>query len=121
MLKITMANGTIIEANTVEELAQIQSLLASATPTKPARSTGMSAAEKWEHKKAERTAEREAFYKTHKCIATADENRAKVYAAMGYTPKSGMYFDKALYKATAKKLGVLGKSGKVVGTYEEIK
>ena len=121
MLKITMANGTIIEANTVEELAQIQSLLASTVSTKPARSTGMSAAEKWEHKKAERTAEREAFYKTHKCIATADENRAKVYAAMGYTPKSGMYFDKALYKATAKKLGVLGKSGKVVGTYEEIK
>lgn len=121
MLKITMANGTIIEANTVEELTAIQSLLASATPTKPARSTGMSAAERWEHNKAERAAEREAFYKTHKCIATADENRAKVYAAMGYTPKSGMYFDKALYKATAKKLGVLGKSGKVVGTYEEIK
>ena len=121
MLKITMANGTVIEASTVEELAQIQAILASTIPTKPARSTGMSAAEKWEHKKAERTAEREAFYKTHKCIATADENRAKVYAAMGYIPKSGMYFDKSLYKATAKKLGVLGKSGKVVGTYEEIK
>ena len=121
MLKVTLANGTVIEASTVEELAAVQSFLASSVPAKPSRSTGMSAAEKWEKNKAEKAAEREEFYKTHKCIATADENRAKVYAAMGYVPKSGMYFDKALYKATAKKLGVLGKSGKVVGTYEEIK
>lgn len=89
--------------------------------TKPSKATGMSKAEKWENKKAERQAEREEFYKTHKCVSTADENRAMVYEAMGYVPKSGMYFDKALYKATAKKLGVLGKSGRVVGTYETIK
>lgn len=120
MLKVTLANGTVIEASTVEELAAVQSLLSS-VPSKPTRTTGMSAAEKWEKNKADRSAEREAFYKTHKCVKTADENRAMVYEAMGYVPKSGMYFDKALYKATAKKLGVLGKSGKVVGTYEEIK
>lgn len=89
--------------------------------TKPSKATGMSKAEKWESKKAEREAEREEFYKTHKCVSTAEENRAMVYEAMGYVPKSGMYFDKALYKATAKKLGVLGKSGRVVGTYEAIK
>ena len=89
--------------------------------SKPTGATGMSKAEKWEHKKAEKQAEREEFYKTHKCVSTADENRAKVYEAMGYVPKSGMYFDKALYKATAKKLGVLGKSGRVVGTYESIR
>lgn len=89
--------------------------------TKPSKATGMSKAEKWENKKAEREAEREEFYKTHKCVSTAEENRAMVYEAMGYVPKSGMYFDKALYKATAKKLGVLGKSGRVVGTYEAIK
>ena len=121
MLKVTLANGTVIEASTVEELAAVQSLLSSSAPSKPTRTTGMSAAEKWEKNKADRAAEREAFYKTHKCVKTADENRAMVYEAMGYVPKSGMYFDKALYKATAKKLGVLGKSGKVVGTYEEIK
>ena len=89
--------------------------------SKPTGATGMSKAEKWEHKKAEKQAEREEFYKTHTCVSTADENRAKVYEAMGYVPQSGMYFDKALYKATAKKLGVLGKSGRVVGTYELIK
>jgi hypothetical protein len=89
--------------------------------SKPTRTTGLSKSEKWENRKAERSAEREEFFKTHKCISTADENRAKVYEAMGYVPKSGMYFDKALYKATAKKLGVIGKSGRVVGTYELIK
>ena len=89
--------------------------------SKPSRSTGMSKAERWEKNKADREAEREEFFKTHKKIRSADENRALVYEAMGYVPKSGMYFDKALYKATAKKLGVLGKSGKVIGTYELIK
>ena len=118
MLKVTMANGTVIEASTIEELEAIKGLFAT---EKAPRSTGMSKAEKWEKQKADREAEREEFYKTHKKIRSADENRALVYEAMGYVPKSGMYFDKALYKATAKKLGVLGKSGKVVGTYEEIK
>lgn len=118
MLKVTMANGTVIEASTIEELEAIKGLFAT---EKAPRSTGMSKAEKWEKQKADREAEREEFYKTHKKIRSADENRALVYEAMGYVPKSGMYFDKALYKATAKKLGVLGKSGKVVGTYELIK
>ena len=120
MLKVTLANGTVIEASTVEELSAIQALFASTT-AKPSRTTGMSAAEKWEKQKADKAAEREEFYKTHRCVKSADENRAMVYSAMGYVPKSGMYFDKSLYKATAKKLGVLGKSGRVVGTYEEIK
>lgn len=118
MLKITMANGTVIEANTLEELEAIKGLFGN---EKAPRSTGMSKAEKWEKNKAEREAEREEFFKTHKKIRSADENRAMVYEAMGYVPKSGMYFDKALYKATAKKLGCLGKSGKVVGTYELVK
>lgn len=43
MLKVTMANGTVIEASTVEELAQIQAILASAIPSKPSRSTGSKA------------------------------------------------------------------------------
>lgn len=114
MLKITMANGTVIEASTIEELEAIKGFFVT---EKAPRSTGMSKAEKWEKNKADR----EEFFKTHKKIRSADENRALVYEAMGYVPKSGMYFDKALYKATAKKLGVLGKSGKVVGTYELIK
>lgn len=118
MLKITMANGTVIEASTIEELEAIKGLFVT---EKAPRSTGMSKAERWEKNKADREAEREEFFKTHKKIRSADENRALVYEAMGYVPKSGMYFDKALYKATAKKLGVLGKSGKVIGTYELIK
>ena len=118
MLKITMANGTVIEASTIEELEAIKGLFVT---EKAPRATGMSKAEKWEKKKADREAERVNFYLTHECVSTAADNRAKVYAAMGYVPKSGMYFDKALYKATAKKLGVLGKSGKVIGTYELIK
>lgn len=118
MLKVTMANGTVIEASTIEELEAIKGLFVT---EKAPRSTGMSKAERWEKNKADREAEREEFFKTHKKIRSAEENRALVYEAMGYVPKSGMYFDKALYKATAKKLGVLGKSGKVVGTYELIK
>lgn len=118
MLKITMANGTVIEASTIEELEAIKGLFVT---EKAPRSTGMSKAERWEKNKADREAEREEFFKTHKKIRSAEENRAIVYETMGYVPKSGMYFDKALYKATAKKLGVLGKSGKVVGTYELIK
>lgn len=118
MLKITMANGTVIEASTIEELEAIKGLFVT---EKAPRATGMSKAEKWEKNQADRKAEREEFFKIHKKIRSADENRALVYEAMGYVPKSGMYFDKALYKATAKKLGVLGKSGKVVGTYELIK
>lgn len=118
MLKVTMANGTVIEASTIEELEAIKGLFVT---EKAPRATGMSRAEKWEKNQADKKAEREEFYKTHKKIRSADENRALVYEAMGYVPKSGMYFDKALYKATAKKLGVLGKSGKVVGTYELIK
>mgnify|MGYP003594718905 CR=1 FL=1 len=118
MLKITMANGTVIEASTIEELEAIKGLFVT---EKAPRSTGMSKAETWEKNKADREADREEFFKTHKKIRSADENRALVYEAMGYVPRSGMYFDKALYKATAKKLGVLGKSGKVVGTYELIK
>lgn len=118
MLKITMANGTVVEASTIEELEAIKGLFVT---EKAPRSTGMSKAEKWEKNKTDKKAKREEFYKTHKKIRSADENRALVYEAMGYVPKSGMYFDKALYKATAKKLGVLGKSDKVVGTYELIK
>ena len=45
MLKVTLANGTVIEASTVEELAQIQAILASAIPSKPSRSTGSKATE----------------------------------------------------------------------------
>lgn len=118
MLKVTMANGTVIEASTIEELEAIKGLFVT---EKAPRATGTSKAEKWEKQKADKKAERDEFYKTHKKIRSADENRALVYTAMGYVPKSGMYFDKALYKATAKKLEVLGKSGKVVGTYELIK
>lgn len=118
MLKVTMANGTVIEASTIEELEAIKGLFVT---EKAPRATGMSKAEKWEKSQADKKAEREEFYKTHKKVRSADENRALVYEAMGYVPKSGMYFDRALYKATAKKLGVLGKSGKVIGTYELIK
>ena len=122
MFKITLANGTVIEASTMEELVQELDVITDLfVAAKAPRATGMSKAEKWEKNKADREAEREEFYKTHKKVRSAEENRALVYEAMGYVPKSGMYFDKALYKATAKKLGVLGKSGKVVGTYELIK
>lgn len=101
---------------TTEQIVAMSNEGSDKKSSKPTRTTGLSKAEKWENRKAER----EEFFKTHRCISTADENRAKVYEAMGYVPKSGMYFDKALYKATAKKMGCLGKSGKVVGTYEVI-
>lgn len=106
---------------TTEQIVAMSNEGSEKKASKPNRTTGLSKAEKWENRKAERIAEREEFYKTHKKIRSAKENRAIVYEAMGYVPKSGMYFDEALYKATAKKLGVLGEKGGVVGTYEPIK
>ena len=65
MLKVTLANGTVIEASTVEELAAVQSLLSSSVPSKPNRTTGMSAAEKWEKNKADRAAGQHRAHHQH--------------------------------------------------------
>ena len=91
----------------------------SSKASKPNRST--SKVEREEKRKEER----EEFKKTHKLVYTKEENRQRVYEAMGY--KKGDTFDRKLYEATAKKLGVLGKrknkygNYSIVCTWEEIK
>lgn len=122
MLKVTLANGTVIEASTIEELTAIQSILVSSVPSvpsKPARTTAKAARE------AAEKAKRDEYKKTHRIKYTAQENRQRVYAAMGY--KKGDNFDRKLYEATADKLGCLAKkpdrygNRHILPTWEEIK
>ena len=116
MLKVTLANGTVIEASTLEELEAVKSLFVSEKASKPQKAT--SKEDRWLKKQEEKKESREQFFATHDVVKTAEENRKAVYEAMGYVPGSGKYFDRELYKSTAKKMGVLGKSGRVVGTYK---
>lgn len=53
-----------------------------------------------------------------KKVATAQENRNKVYEAMKAKGWNGKDFDRKLYEDTATELGVF-KYGKVIGTFVE--
>jgi len=64
------------------------------------------------------TEKKESFKKTHTLVATAKENRQKVYDAM---KKKGIEFNRKDYEKIAKKLGVLGSKGQVVATWKENK
>lgn len=72
-----------------------------------------------EQKNAKREAEKADFKATHKLVRSSKENKALVYAEM---KKQGITeFNRKDYERIAKGLGVLGKSGKVVATWEDIK
>ena len=72
-----------------------------------------------EEREAKREAEKADFKATHKLVRSSKENKALVYAEM---KKQGITeFNRKDYERIAKKLGVLGASGKVVSTWEEIK
>lgn len=69
-------------------------------------------------KEAQREAEKEEFKKTHKLVKSSRENKQLVYAEM---EKQGIKeFNRKDYERIAKGLGVLGKNGKVVSTWEKI-
>lgn len=68
---------------------------------------------------AQRQADKDEFKKTHKLVRSSKENKQLVYAEM---KKQGINeFNRKDYERIAKGLGVLGKSGSVVATWEEIK
>lgn len=70
-------------------------------------------------REAKREAEKEAFKANHKLVRSSKENKELVYAEM---KKQGIKeFNRKDYERIAKGLGVLGKNGKVVSTWEEIK
>lgn len=70
-------------------------------------------------REAQREAEKEAFKKTHRLVSSSADNKKLVYAEM---KKQGITeFNRKDYERIAKGLGVLGKNGKVVATWEEIK
>lgn len=72
-----------------------------------------------EDREAKREAEKAAFKATHKLVRSSKENKELVYAEM---KKQGITeFNRKDYERIAKELGVLGASGKVVSTWEEIK
>lgn len=72
-----------------------------------------------EEREAKREAEKADFKATHKLVRSSKENKALVYAEM---KKQGITeFNRKDYERIAKDLGVLGASGKVVSTWEEIK
>ena len=68
---------------------------------------------------AKREAEKAEFKAGHKLIRSSKENKKLVYNEM---ERQGIKeFNRKDYERVAKQLGVLGKSGKVVSTWEEIK
>ena len=76
-------------------------------------------ADKKAERDAKREAEKEEFKKTHKLVRSSKENKQLVYDEMA---KQGIKeFNRKDYERIAKGLGVLGKNGSVVATWEEIK
>lgn len=103
-----------------EKLDKVLEMLSSRPNTEV---RGASAPKATADKKAEREAKREAekaeFKKTHKLVRSSKENKQLVYAEM---KKQGINeFNRKDYERIAKGLGVLGKNGSVVATWEEIK
>ena len=72
-----------------------------------------------EEREAKREAEKAEFKATHKLVRSSKQNKELVYAEM---KKQGITeFNRKDYERIAKELGVLGASGKVVSTWEEVK
>ena len=70
-------------------------------------------------REAKREQEKTEFKANHKLIRSSKENKQLVYDEM---KKQGIKeFNRKDYERIAKGLGVLGKSGKVVATWEETK
>ena len=123
-----MANNTNtkriekLEADMVNLNSKIDQLIAlmsnNNASTKTVRGSATATMSK-EQKDAKREAEKADFKATHKLIRSSKENKELVYAEM---KKQGITeFNRKDYERIAKGLGVLGKSGKVVATWEEIK
>ena len=123
-----MANNTNtkriekLEADMVNLNSKIDQLIAlmsnNNASTKTVRGSATATMSK-EQKEAKREAEKADFKATHKLIRSSKENKELVYAEM---KKQGITeFNRKDYERIAKGLGVLGKSGKVVATWEEIK
>ena len=123
-----MANNTNtkriekLEADMVNLNSKIDQLIAlmsnNNASTKTVRGSATATMSK-EQKDAKREAEKADFKATHKLIRSSRENKELVYAEM---KKQGITeFNRKDYERIAKGLGVLGKSGKVVATWEEIK
>lgn len=88
----------------------------SGNTTKTTKGRGSATATKV-NREAQREADKEAFKASHNLVRTAKENKELVYAEM---KKQGITeFNRKDYERIAKGLGVLGKSGKVVATWEE--
>ena len=120
-----MANNTntkrieALENQMTEVNGKLDQLIAlmsnNSAPKKSAR--GSATATVKVDREAQRQAEKDAFKATHKLVRSASENRKLVYAEM---KKQGINeYNEKDYKRIAKGLGVLGKSGKVVSTWEE--
>lgn len=123
-----MANNTNtkriekLEADMVNLNSKIDQLIAlmsnNNASTKTVRGSATATMSK-EQKDAKREAEKADFKATHKLVRSSKENKELVYAEM---KKQGITeFNRKDYERIAKGLGVLGKSGKVVATWEEIK
>ena len=123
-----MANNTNtkriekLEADMVNLNSKIDQLIAlmsnNNASTKTVRGSATATMSK-EQRDAKREAEKADFKATHKLIRSSKENKELVYAEM---KKQGITeFNRKDYERIAKGLGVLGKSGKVVATWEEIK
>lgn len=123
-----MANNTNtkriekLEADMVNLNSKIDQLIALMSNNNASTKTGRGSATATmskEQKDAKREAEKADFKATHKLIRSSKENKELVYAEM---KKQGITeFNRKDYERIAKGLGVLGKSGKVVSTWEEIK
>jgi 3-oxoacyl-[acyl-carrier-protein] synthase III len=86
---------------------------------KPTNSQKGQSADKKAEREAKREAEKDAFKATHKLVRSSKENKQLVYAEM---KKQGINeFNRKDYERIAKGLGVLGKNGSVVATWEETK
>lgn len=100
-------------SNLNSKMDQILAMLSGNTTKTNSRGSSISKADR----EAQREAEKENFKATHKLIRSSKENKELVYAEM---KKQGIKeFNRKDYERIAKGLGVLGKSGKVVATWEE--
>ena len=112
--RIEVLENRMDEVN--NKLDQLIALMSNNTaPKKSAR--GSATATVKVDRDAQRQADKDAFKATHKLVRTAKQNKELVYAEM---EKQGIKdFNRRDYERIAKGLGVLGKSGKVVSTWEE--
>lgn len=101
------------------KIDQLIALLSNGTTPKTTTKGSSKKATKSVDREAQREAEKEAFKKTHRLVSSSADNKELVYAEM---KKQGITeFNRKDYERIAKGLGVLGKNGKVVATWEEIK